>query len=271
MSRSDCPIAVFDSGVGGLTVVKALKEHLPQETIIYFGDLLHLPYGNKSLASIQYYTRTIAAWLRRHFSPKLFVIACNSASAAAATILKKTLDIPVIEAIEPTVKAILKTGIQDIGIIGTKATIQSGVYEERLKAYQPQLRIAVLATPLLVPLIEEGWIDHPATKMIVDTYLDTPAFQNIRLLVMACTHYPLLKKVIESHFEHQKVRFLYSSFCIAQATIDFLKSQRLLSSRRHASDRFFVTDLSDHFKNLASTILKGNIHLEQIDWHLLKD
>ena len=187
------PIGAFDSGVGGLTVVHAMRKLLPAEDILYLGDTARVPYGNKSPDTIIRYSREIMAYLRRHHV-KAVVVACNTASAHALSILQKEADIPVIGVIAPGVEAALAaTRNGCVGVIGTQGTIQSEAYQNLLRKSRPDVVITAVAAPLLVSLVEEDWLSHPATQLILEEYLAPIKAAHVDTVVLACTHYPLLK------------------------------------------------------------------------------
>lgn len=191
-------IGIFDSGVGGLTVVKEIFKQLPDYQVIYFGDTARLPYGTKGATFVKKYSTKIVDWLL-HRKAKIIVIACNTSSAWAADSLKKKFKgVPVFEMIEPAVKeAILTTKNKKIGIIGTPGTIKSGAYQERLLKIDPSLEIFSVACPLFVPLVEEGLIEDQITIDAIKKYIDPLKEKGIDTLVLGCTHYPLLKNIIE--------------------------------------------------------------------------
>jgi glutamate racemase len=191
------PIGVFDSGIGGLTVVKALREVLPAENIVYLGDTARLPYGNKSPGTVERYSLEIADMLMQQ-NAKVIVVACNSASSVALPALERTVPVSVIGVIRPGAEAaIAATRSGHIGVIGTRATIKSGAYEKTLRELNDQVRVTSLACPLLVPLIEEGWLDDELTDRTLSRYLDPLLTDGIDTLVLGCTHYPLLSRAIE--------------------------------------------------------------------------
>jgi glutamate racemase len=196
-SLSGQPVGAFDSGVGGLTVVQAMRELLPAEDILYLGDTARVPYGNKSPDTIIRYSREIMAYLRSQ-GVKAVVVACNTASAHALTILQKESDIPVIGVIAPGVEAALAaTRNGRVGIIGTQGTIQSEAYQDMLRALRPGVVITAVAAPLLVSLVEEDWLSHPATQLILEEYLAPLKAARVDTVVLACTHYPLLKPLAQ--------------------------------------------------------------------------
>jgi glutamate racemase len=197
-SLSGRPIGAFDSGVGGLTVVQAMRELLPAEDILYLGDTARVPYGNKSPDTIIRYSREIMAYLRGK-DVKAVVVACNTASAHALSILQKESEVPVIGVIAPGVEAALAaTRNGRIGVIGTQGTIQSEAYQNLLRTLRPDVIITAVAAPLLVSLVEEDWLSHPATRLILEEYLAPIKAARVDTVVLACTHYPLLKVLAQS-------------------------------------------------------------------------
>src|ERR1700733_13886320 len=196
-STSEQPIGAFDSGVGGLTVVQAMRQLLPAEDILYLGDTARVPYGNKSPETIIRFSREIMAYLRGH-DVKAVVVACNTASAHALSILQKEADIPVIGVIAPGVEAALEaTRNGRIGVIGTAGTIGSDAYQKLLRELRPEVVITAVAAPLLVSLVEEDWLAHPATQLILEEYLAPMKAARVDTVVLACTHYPLLKSLAQ--------------------------------------------------------------------------
>lgn len=190
------PVAVFDSGVGGLTVVSAMRRELPAENIVYLGDTARVPYGGKTRQTIERYSEEIATLLVGE-GAKMIVVACNTASALALPRLREVMDVPVVGVIGPGVEAALAaTRSGHVAVIGTKATVGSGAYENALRAARPDIRVTSLACPLLVPLIEEGLLDDPVTDMVLDRYLGPLRDTDADTLVLGCTHYPLLSAAI---------------------------------------------------------------------------
>lgn len=190
------PVGVFDSGIGGLTVAHEVIRQLPHESIIYFGDTARVPYGPKSPETVRRYSREIAGFLRDE-GVKSIVIACNTATAHALTVLRQEMDMPVIGVVEPGARAaVAATRRGHIGVIGTVGTIKSGAYERAIRALSPDVRVTARACPLFVPLVEEGWTDHPATRLVAQEYLEPMLAADIDTLVLGCTHYPLLKAML---------------------------------------------------------------------------
>ena len=195
------PIGIFDSGVGGLTVAHAIKQILPGESLIYFGDTAHLPYGDKSAESIRYYSHRITEFLLEHDS-KVVLVACNSASASAFDSLKKEFSEKtiLIDVIDPVVDYMSTRNFNKIGVIGTKRTISSGTYEKKIKEKSPATEVVSMATPLLVPMIEEGFIFDDISNAIIRTYLSNESLSGIQALILGCTHYPIIKNQISKIF-----------------------------------------------------------------------
>lgn len=195
-ASSDRPIAVFDSGIGGLTVVSALRRELPGEDIVYLGDTARVPYGGKSRATIERYSEEIASMLVAE-GAKMVVVACNTASALALSRLREVLPVPVEGVIGPGVEAALAaTHTGHVAVIGTKATVGSGAYASALHASRPDIRVTSMACPLLVPLVEEGLFDDAVTDAVLERYLADIRAGDVDALVLGCTHYPLLSRAI---------------------------------------------------------------------------
>ena len=195
---SDRPIGVFDSGIGGLTVAHEIIRQLPRESLIYFGDTARVPYGPKSPDTVRRYSREIAAFLRAE-DVKAIVVACNTATAHALETLQEELPVPVVGVVQPGARAAVRAtggGGGNIGVIGTAGTVRSGAYERAIRDLDPEARVTVRACPLFVPIVEEGWIDHPATQLIARDYLAPFVAERVTALVLGCTHYPLLKGML---------------------------------------------------------------------------
>ena len=192
----DRPVGVFDSGIGGLTVANEIMRQLPGESIIYFGDTARVPYGPKSPDTVCRYSREIARFLRQQ-DVKAIVIACNTATAHALHALRDELPVPVVGVVDPGARAAVRASDGGhIGVIGTAGTIRSGAYERAIRALDPDARITARACPLFVPLVEEGWTDHPVTQAVAREYLRPLVDADIDTLVLGCTHYPLLKSLL---------------------------------------------------------------------------
>ncbi|MDO5675233.1 MAG: glutamate racemase [bacterium] len=260
-------IGIFDSGVGGMTVARAIEQLLPDLPYIYFGDLAHSPYGSKSREMlIEYSCRNTDFLLAQ--GAKIIVIACNSASSTASYILRERYQMPIIDVISPAVrKAADLSEHGRIGLIGTRATVNSGVYGKRLEEIRPKSRLYPQACPLLVPLVEEGWLDRRETKMIVRKYLHPLRNKQIDTLILGCTHYPLLKKAIIPRIG-KRVHIIDSSVEAALYLKTMLDQDTALYESLHAPDtanRYYVSDLSSPVQSLAASIFGRSVHLEKIN------
>ncbi len=261
------PIGVFDSGIGGLTVVKELRELLPDEKIFYLGDTARVPYGGKSASTVERYSLEIAEMLIEE-NAKIVVVACNTASSVALPKLEKTLSVPVIGVIKPGARAASRvTRNRHIGVIGTRATIKSGAYEKALREFDVGLRVSSLACPLLVPLIEEGWLEDELTDRTIGRYLEPLANGGIDTLVLGCTHYPLLTGAIARVLKH-KVSLVDSARNCATAVQELLDRYSLCApSGNNGSLKVALTDQPDNFLRVAREALDldvGKIQLREV-------
>jgi glutamate racemase len=266
--KSNQPIGIFDSGIGGLTVAKAVKEILPNETIIYFGDTAHLPYGDKSTAAIQAYSVRIAEMLLKE-KCKVILIACNSASSAAYDLVTEYVGkrAKVFDVINPTVDYIRENHENDkVGLIGTRQTVSAGVYATKIKSLNQNIDFSALATPLLVPMIEEGIYNDQISHDIIEKYLNDPSMGEINSLILGCTHYPIIKREIQLHFEsvQKNVEVIDSAEMVAKALKSFLDYHQLLTLKRSANDKFYVSDFTQSFETTTKTFFGEEVHLEQI-------
>ena len=252
-------IGVFDSGLGGLTVVKELFALLPKENIVYFGDTARVPYGTKSRETIIRYSREITAVLLEH-QVKMIVVACNTASSLALDVLQKECPVPVVGVIDPGAKkAALSTKLKKVGIIATHSTVKSGKYAQRLKSLQPQVRVLSQPCPLFVPLVEEGWLEHDITRRVAQEYLSGFKKAGVDTLILGCTHYPLLKKTI-GRVMGKKVVLIDSAREVAMEVKAILKNQGLLRSQKtSAKHLYLVSDEPDIFKYRALRFLGTNV------------
>lgn len=262
------PIGVFDSGIGGLTVANAISRLLPNENIIYFGDTAHMPYGDKSIELIRSYAIRISKFLIENKQCKAIVIACNTASAAAYEFLRDELKgvIPVINVIDPMIERIIGDDhIKKVGIIATKTTIASGIYQEKLARRKPTLKYAALATPLLAPMIEEGFYDNSISELVLENYLTHTELNEIDALVLACTHYPLIKPQISSYY-HNAVQILDSAEVVALKLKSILEVEKLINLQKGSAhiNTFFVTDYTKSFEKTAENFYSKHIDLNRI-------
>ena len=252
--RKRQPIGVFDSGLGGLTVLKSLKENMPNESFIYFGDTAHVPYGSKSKEAVIGYSEHISNFLVGQ-KVKLIIIACNTASAVAADHLQKINDIPIFEVVIPCIEAaVSQTSTNNIGIIGTQATISSGIYSRRFKELASHIHTYEKACPLFVPLAEEGWAETPTAMEIAKIYLSDLIQKNIDTLVLGCTHYPLLYKMLRDVLGDDVI-LVSSGSPVARVVSDYLYQNKLQNDSVSTSESFYVTDYPQKFDVLGSRFL----------------
>jgi glutamate racemase len=258
------PIGVFDSGLGGLTVVKSIKALLPSESIIYFGDTARVPYGNKSRELIKEYSSEITEFLVKKDS-KMVVVACNTVSAMVLSTLKKNNSIPILGVIAPGVaEAISITNNKYIGVIGTIATVNSEAYNTALKALDSNIETISQACPLFVPLAEEGWLEGDVVNMVVAHYLSPLKEKNIDTLILGCTHYPLLKNAIANQFNKTTV-LIDSADAVARAVQKQLSDFDLLNNKDEKGSLFcFVTDIPMHFETVGQQFLGSPLDSVQI-------
>lgn len=257
-------IGVFDSGIGGLTVVNSLKEILPNEKIIYVGDTVHLPYGDKSAKAIKSYCKNIALFLKEN-NVKMIVIACNSASASGNKTVKKIAgaDILVENVIDPVVEYITKICLKRVGVIGTKRTIDSNIYTKKIQHLNKKIHVKSLATPLLAPMIEEGFFNNKISQSIINSYLEKEKLKNIQGLVLGCTHYPLIKKEISSFYKN-KITIFDSAKIVAEKVKSTLQKNNLLAPKKSGADIFYVTDFTHSFQKTSEIFFKKKITLKEI-------
>lgn len=261
------PIGVFDSGVGGLTVVRALLERLPSEEICYFGDTARVPYGVKSAETITDYAGQITEFLLRR-NVKLLIIACNTMAAVAYTAVANRSPVPVLDVIDAGARAAAgATRSKRVGVIGTPATINSSAYTRAIHRCDSEIRVFTQACPLFVPLVEEGWFDHPVTRLTADAYLKPLLAEGIDTLVLGCTHYPLLKPLLQE-VAGPEVRLIDSAEAMAAITADLLAEAGLETPRlRPPAHRFFVTDVPHRFQAIGEQILgRALSHVEIVKW-----
>ncbi len=249
------PIGVFDSGLGGLTVVKALLRELPHESIVYFGDTARVPYGSKSRSTIVRFSLENVEFLLR-CSVKCIVIACNTSSSWALPTLRKYFKVPIIGVIRPGARAAVReTRNKRIGVIGTAATIQSRAYEMEIKRLNPTIRVSSQSCPLFVPMVESGWLNGSISLEIAATYLAPLMRQRVDTIILGCTHYPLLAPVIQKAVGSH-VTLVDSAVETAAEVKGLLAWSELLSTTHQAPrHRFFVTDEPQHFTSIGERFL----------------
>jgi len=258
-------IGIFDSGIGGLTVVRALMEQVPGYDIIYFGDTARTPYGSKSPETVIRYAVENTDFLLEK-GAEIVVMACNSASSVATERLVQKYNTSIFEVITPAVElSVQRSKKMYIGVIGTRATVQSGIYEKKILEINPEARIYSAACPLLVPLVEEGWLKKPVTSMIVKKYLHPLKVRQIDTLILGCTHYPLLINIIQNKIG-KRVNIIDSSAGVAKKVRDFLKTNKDVENKlsKNGKFRLFVSDVTQQFAKTAKAVLKRNVKLEKV-------
>ncbi len=262
------PIGVFDSGVGGLTVYRAIKQRLPNERVIYLGDTARIPYGTRSPSTVRRYAHQDAAFLIKH-DVKMMVVACNTISSVALESLTEKFPVPVLGVIEPGAKmAVKQTRNGRVGVIATEATVESCAYQKAIKKIAPEVEVFAQACPLFVSLAEEGWSEHEATRLVAKEYLEPLMASGIDTLVLGCTHYPILRRTIQS-IVGTGVHLLDSGECAAAEVeqIISLDTEGLAAdSLTRESDIFCVTDSGQRFCRIANLFLGNPIeHLVAVD------
>lgn len=258
------PIGIFDSGVGGLTVANAIRNILPKENLIYYGDTSHLPYGDKSPETIRHYSSGITEFLLQQ-DCKVIVIACNSASANAYNQVceiagKKS--VPVLNVIDPVVDYVVKQGDKHIGIIGTKSTINSKTYPDKIQSKKQGVLVSSLATPLFVPMIEEGFIFDDISNAIIRTYLSRHEIAGVKSLILGCTHYPIIKNQISKFFDFS-VDVIDSSKIVAGALQELINANGMENKNpEHPFQKFYVSDITQSFRVISRMFFEQDVDLE---------
>ncbi|MBF0403185.1 MAG: glutamate racemase [Nitrospirae bacterium] len=256
---ADKPIGIFDSGVGGLTVLKEIHARLPAESTIYMGDTARVPYGIRSAETVIKYSLENSSFLVEK-GIKLLIIACNTASAVSLNIIRNTFKIPVLGVIEPGAKAAAqatKNGL--VGVIGTEATIKSGAYGRTIRSLDPRIKVIERSCPLFVPLVEEGWLDNEVVEMVAQRYLTEMKLYNIDTLVLGCTHYPLLKKVIKKVMGDDVV-LIDSAIEKAKNVAKILTTSGLLKTLETPVHRkYYVTDCPDRFQEIGKRFMLDSL------------
>lgn len=252
---ADSPIGIFDSGVGGLTVFRALERRLPNESLIYLGDTARVPYGTRSLQTVERYAVEDASFIRSK-NVKAIVIACNTASALAAGKLREVFDVPVLGVIRPGARrAVAATRSGYVGVIATEGTVASGAYERAMLALNARLEVISRACPLFVPLAEEGWINHPVTRQVAEEYLADMRASRVDTIVLGCTHYPILRPLIDEVMGDH-LTFIDSGEAVADEVAHMLEERNLVrASRAPRTEHFYVTDAAVRFRRVAELFL----------------
>lgn len=259
------PIGIFDSGIGGLTIANAIKKVLPNESIIYFGDTQHLPYGEKSKKAIENFSKKITRFLLQK-KCKAIIIACNSASSVAYESVREMAgETPVFNVIHPVIAEVGRQCLEyNIGVIGTKATIQSNIYNKEIKAICSSAKVSSLATPLLAPMIEEGFINEGISQTIITKYLSNKQLANIDHLILACTHYPLIYEEIQNYYK-DKVTVIDSAKIVSKYIAKQLEKDNLLNNNTETKHHFYVSNYTRAFEQSAKFFFAENIRLEEAD------
>jgi glutamate racemase len=259
------PLGIFDSGIGGLTVADAIRERMPGEQLVYFGDTAHLPYGDKSEESIKKWSVCIADFLLAQ-GCKAIVIACNSISAVAYSAVKKRVGpgIPVINVIDPVVGHVCsEKNFKHVGVIGTKATIRANVYAAKLNRKRPDMTVSSLATPLLAPMIEEGFFNNSISRTIINDYLSRTKLKKIDSLILGCTHYPLIRPEIDAFYKG-RIEVFDAAGIVADAVKAVLDSENLsYSGKRKPQHHFYVSEYTTAFEKSTRIFFKGKVRLQQ--------
>ncbi len=256
------PIGVFDSGVGGLTFAKEIKRLLPHESMIYFGDTQHLPYGEKSKEAITRFSIEITNFLKSN-NCKAILVACNSATSNSIEAIKAAAgeNIPVIDVISPVAEKVAFELREKIGVIATKATINSGAYKKAIRKQNKHVKVVEMATPLLVPVIEEGFANSSISKAVLETYLTNKKLEGIDSIILGCTHYPLVEKEINQVFEG-KVHIVNSPLIVVNQIIYQLGKEGKLASEDHSPQyEFYLSDYTDNFLKVSKKFFGKDITL----------
>lgn len=259
--KKTAPIGVFDSGVGGLTVVREITRQLPHENIVYFGDTARVPYGSKSKSNIIRFSEQIIRFLKTK-QVKAIVIACNTASALALDVVREEFDLPIIGVIVPGARAAVEaTQNGEIGVVGTDATVKSGTYTKVIRQMNPQMHVREKACPLFVPLVEEGFKEHVVTEEVIEYYLESLKNTNIDAMILGCTHYPLLRSKIRAYMG-DKIQIVNPAYETAMDLKRLLQNEKMendgtegVSSRYE----FYVSDAAEKFVDFANTVMPFDI------------
>lgn len=265
-AQARSPIGVFDSGIGGLTVVRTLMERLPFEDIIYFGDTARVPYGVKSRDTIQAFTRQITEFLLAR-DVKLLIVACNTMAAVAIDEVRAMSTVPVLDVIDAGARAAVAISRKGVGVIGTPTTVNSNAYARSIHALNPDVHVYSQACPLFVPLVEEGWLDNEVARLTAREYLKPVLEEQIDTLVLGCTHYPLLKPLLQE-VAGPSIVLVDSAITVAEQTAATLDRLGLHNPQRVAPHyQYYVTDVPLRFQTIGSRFLGRELtHLEQVRW-----
>lgn len=260
-NRKSAPVGVFDSGVGGLTVVREISRQLPNENIVYFGDTARVPYGSKSQNTIIRFSEQIIRFLKTR-QVKAIVIACNTASALALDAVRDEFDVPVMGVVIPGARAAVEaTDNRKVGIVGTDATVQSGMYTKIIHQMDPEVTVVEKACPLFVPLVEEGFKDHVVTREIIEYYLESMKDSDIDTMILGCTHYPLLRSKIRAYLG-DRIQIVNPAYETAMDLKKLLGEQGMENdgeTEEHSRYSFYVSDAADKFRMFANTVMPFDV------------
>ena len=260
-NRKTAPVGVFDSGVGGLTVAREIARQLPDENIIYFGDTARVPYGSKSQNTIIRFSEQIIRFLRTK-EVKAIVIACNTASALALDAVRDEYDIPILGVVIPGARAAVEaTRSKKVGVVGTDATVQSGMYTKVIHKMDPDVTVIEKACPLFVPLVEEGFKEHTVTQEIIEYYLESMRSTDIDAMILGCTHYPLLRSRIRDYMGEgiQIVNPAYETAMDLKKLLHEMDMENDGSDARHSRYSFYVSDAAEKFRRFANTVMPFDV------------
>lgn len=267
--NKEAPIGIFDSGIGGLTVAREVAKILPNEQIIYFGDTAHFPYGDKAASSIVHYSTLITKFLLSK-NCKAIVIACNTASAVASKPLNRILpeNFPILNVIDPVANHIaINNANEKIGIIATKGTIGSRIYPKSIKNINKNIDVTSLATPLLAPMIEEGFFNNTISRTIIAEYLNKKNIKDVEVLILGCTHYPLIENEVKEFYanNNRKVKVINSARVVAAELKKVLEEQKLLSDNISKNHNFYVSDYTKSFEKSTKFFFGDQLALDKMD------
>ena len=259
--KKTAPVGVFDSGVGGLTVVREIIRQLPNENIVYFGDTARVPYGSKSKNTIIRFSEQIIRFLKTK-QVKAIVIACNTASALALDTVREEFDVPIMGVVTPGARAAVEaTCNQKVGVVGTDATVQSGMYTKVIREMNPQIQVIEKACPLFVPLVEEGFKEHIVTQEIIEYYLESMKATDIDAMILGCTHYPLLRSKIRAYMG-EKIQIVNPAYETAMDLKQLLREMDMENDIQNVPGsqyQFFVSDAAEKFRQFANTVMPFDV------------
>lgn len=260
-NKKSAPVGVFDSGVGGLTVVREIVRQLPNENIVYFGDTARVPYGSKSKNTIIRFSEQIIRFLKTK-EVKAIVIACNTASALALDAVRDEFDVPILGVVIPGARAAVEaTANGKVGVVGTEATVHSGMYTRVIQGMDPGIQVLEKACPLFVPLVEEGFKEHPVTEEIIDYYLESMKKSDIDAMILGCTHYPLLRSKIRTYMG-TKIQIVNPAYETAVDLRKLLREKEMENDKtgeRSSQYEFFVSDAAEKFRQFANTVMPFDV------------